>query len=81
MSADERNITVTTHLTSPAFPEVIQVPSHFSLDEVREAIHAAISKHMPACEGCVMPPSSSIIIASGEDFLYGHTLSLTNKRN
>ncbi len=61
----EQDLTVTTHYTMPTLPKVIRVPARFTLDETREAIHVAISKHIS--EGC-RQPSSSIIIASGEQF-------------
>jgi hypothetical protein len=73
MSADlnpERSITVTTHISLPTYPRVIRVPAHFSLDETREVIRAAISKHMPAVQG-LMDPNSSIVFASGK-YLFTH---------
>lgn len=65
VASQERTLTLTTHYTVPAFPKVIHVPAHFSLDETREAIHAEISKHIP--DGCLTQPSS-IVIASGEQY-------------
>ena len=72
MSADsnhERSVTVTTHVSLPTNPNVIRVPAHFSLDETREAIQAAMSKHLPASQGHPKVSSTSIIFASGEYFL------------
>ncbi len=61
MSVDHKDtVAVTIHYSLP-MPQVIHVPAHFSLDEIRVAVHSAISQHMPGRE-----PSSSIIFGSGK---------------
>lgn len=60
MSANERTVTVTTHYTMPMTALAIQVPAHYSLDKIREIIHAEIGRFLP--EGCLAQP---IIIGSG----------------
>jgi hypothetical protein len=72
----EETVTITTHysVATSSYPKSIRLPARLSLEEAREAIHAAILEHLP--EGQAQP-SSSIIIASGERGLSLMLLSLT----
>jgi hypothetical protein len=64
MSVDHKDtVPVTIHYSLPMPPRVIHVPAHFSLDEIRAAVHSAISQHVA---GRSTQPSSSITVGSSE---------------
>jgi hypothetical protein len=63
MSVDHKDtVPVTIHYSLPMPPRVIHVPTHFSLDETRAAVHSAISQHVAGR----MQPGLSITVGSSE---------------
>lgn len=63
MSVDHKDtVPVIIHYSLPMPPRVIHVPAHFSLDEIRSAVHSTISQHVAGRT----QSSSSITVGSSE---------------